>query len=173
MPIKLDIVKPLFETSTLPGLGPERRDEALPLSVIEDDIDEVLAASNLAGDAADKVRSAALLWHDHLDASHSISQEIRDSDGSFLHGIMHRREPDYPNANYWFHRAATHPSFVEIFKRAITAGTEMEFLKQSTAWDPFAMVDAVSEARIGSADYKQLQKLQALEVKALLEWFCR
>ena len=37
------------------------------------------------------------LWllHDFLDESHSLSQEITTDTGSYWHGIMHRREPDY------------------------------------------------------------------------------
>ena len=37
------------------------------------------------------------LWllHDFLDESHSLSQEVDTTTGSYWHGIMHRREPDY------------------------------------------------------------------------------
>jgi hypothetical protein len=38
------------------------------------------------------------LYHDFLDESHTISQEIGSTTGSYWHGIMHRREPDASNA---------------------------------------------------------------------------
>jgi hypothetical protein len=47
----------------------------------------------------------ALLWHDDLDGSHAVSQELEDAIGSYLHGMMHRREGDHDNAKYWFQRA--------------------------------------------------------------------
>ena len=48
--------------------------------------------------------SGLWLWHNYLDESHKISQEIETSAGSAWHGIMHRREGDFWNANYWFAR---------------------------------------------------------------------
>lgn len=39
-----------------------------------------------------------------LERSHQISQSINTPEGSYWHGIMHRREGDYPNARYWMRR---------------------------------------------------------------------
>lgn len=169
----LEMIRPLFDTPTLPGLGPEQRTEALALREVEDGLGEALAAAGLSGSAADKVRGAVLLWHDHLDASHEVSQDIRDSDGSFLHGIMHRREPDYPNAKYWFGRTGAHPDFPEIAKRAgeVLAGSLLKRLADR-GWDSFAMVNAVAGARGGSEEYRLLQKVQRVELEVLLEGFC-
>ena len=57
------------------------------------------------------VKSGLLLWNDALDVSHKISQKIDSQTGSYWHGIMHRREPDYSNAKYWFRRAGATPFF--------------------------------------------------------------
>ena len=65
----LEISRPLFNSSTLPGLGPERRREAKPLSEVENDLNTTLATIALTDEAASLVRSATLLWHDHLDES--------------------------------------------------------------------------------------------------------
>ena len=163
----------IFNTPSLPSLGPERRADALPLSKLENDLEFAVSQSGVSVDKANLVRSAALLWHDHLDASHTLSQDIRSSGGSFLHGIMHRREPDYPNAKYWFNRVGTHDAFLEIFNRAktILTGTSLAHLVKSE-WDPFALVDSVSQAGSSSTEYELLQQVQQIEFEVLLNRFC-
>ena len=56
-------------------------------------------------------KAVATLWlaANELDRSHRISQSIDDPDGSYLHGVMHRREGDFDNAKYWFRQASDHP----------------------------------------------------------------
>lgn len=49
------------------------------------------------------------LYVDDLDQSHTISQSIEDTTGSYWHGIMHRREGDFGNSRYWHRKAAGHP----------------------------------------------------------------
>ena len=162
----------IFNTPSPPGLGPERRADALPIGELESDLESAVSQSSVSGGSADLVRSAALLWHDHLDASHTLSQDIRSNDGSFLHGIMHRREPDYPNAKYWFNRVGTHDVFLDIFNRAkaILTGTGLAHLIESE-WDPFAVVDSVSQAGLNSKEYKLLQQVQKIEFEVLLKRF--
>ena len=118
------------------------------------------------------IQSAALLWHDQLDKSHDLSQDIPCTDGSFLHGIMHRREPDYSNAKYWFNRVGTHPVYPEILNRVtqLVADTSLENLR-GIKWDAAAMVDAVSSARVGTDEYMILQQVQRVEFEFLLERF--
>lgn len=54
-------------------------------------------------------RSGLWLLAGDLDRSHSISQDDSSAEGSFWHGIMHRREGDFGNAKYWFRRVGNHP----------------------------------------------------------------
>lgn len=55
-----------------------------------------------------KLQAALWLYVDELDRSHSISQQIHDADGSYWHGIMHRREGDFSNSHYWFRQTGNH-----------------------------------------------------------------
>ena len=68
---------------------------------------------------ANAVKSGLLLWNDALDDSHDISQSIRSKTGSYWHGIMHRREPDYSNSKYWFARVGNHPIFPTLRGRVL------------------------------------------------------
>jgi arylamine N-acetyltransferase len=66
----------------------------------------------------DRIAVAAGLWqmNGFLDRSHELSQSIegkgRNRAGDYWHAIMHRREPDYSNAKYWFRRVGQHGSIL-------------------------------------------------------------
>ena len=163
-------IQKILDTPTLASLGPEHRTGALNLDQCHAALDKL----DLALHHQPLIHSALLLWHDHLDASHNLSQNINSNDGSFLHGIMHRREPDYSNAKYWFTQAGQHEAFDSINTRAALALKDTSLTHLATAkWDPFAYVDAVSEASPGTPEYEALQKLQRIELEVLLERFCR
>ena len=148
---RLTTFKSLIQTSDLPGLGPTPRTGRLPLLELNGKIERFLADAKLPAALHASIRSAALLWHDYLDESHAISQDIHTADGSFLHGIMHRREPDYSNAKYWFRRVGEHDCFADLARQAtrrLEADGEMELaakLAPRGEWDPFAFVDACAQ----------------------------
>ena len=88
----------------------------------------------------DAVQSGLLLWNDALDASHIISQSIESRTGSYWHGIMHRREPDYSNAKYWFRRVGVHPTYPVLRERALA-------LLQSGSTESDSLADYVEAIR--------------------------
>jgi len=110
-------------------------------------------------DAARACLAGLWLKFDYLDESHRIAQDVHTADGSFWHGIMHRREGDYGNAKYWFRRVGPHPVLAQL---AAEAG-----------WDPFDFVDQV-EACVtrNRGDVSALQSLQQREWQLLFD-HCR
>ena len=166
-----------IDTGDLPGLGPEVRSSARPSAVLG----QAVGALGMSGESAGLAKAAALLWHDHLDESHTVSQDIGSADGSFLHGIMHRREPDYSNSKYWFHRVGDHPCFPVMASAATdyldAAGDEAlaKRLASDGRWDPFAFVDAVEAAvHYGNpGEIESLQHVQRIEFETLAQSFLR
>ncbi len=125
---------------------------------------------------ANAVVAGLWLWHDSLDVSHTISQSIETSTGSFWHAIMHRREGDFSNAKYWYRRVGSHPALRTIAAR-INVLTEtlpadkLLFRLTANGFDPYALVDLV-EAVHGSKDHPHRSlaiSLQKLEWQTLLE----
>jgi len=169
--------KDLLETRDLPDLGPGPRLGVTSQDELNRQLDGLLRGGKLGGRSASLLRALVLLWHDHLDASHEISQTLGTSDASLLHGMMHRREPDYGNAKYWFGRAGEHASFPGLAERARAfldeaneASLKAELLPRG-AWDAHAFVDAC-EAVARRPDAKRarlLREVQRLEFHALLE----
>src|SRR3954468_2156445 len=111
-------LKNLLESPSLPDLGPGPRAGITPLSELNHELDQILPRLKLPSRNQQLTRALILLWHDSLDAAHGLAQDIEGPDGAFVHGIMHRREPDFGNAAYWFRRVGQHAAFSEIGKRA-------------------------------------------------------
>lgn len=114
-------------------------------------------------------RSGMWLLYNYLDESHQISQSISSSSGSYWHGIMHRREPDFSNSKYWFRRVGNHPIFPELNQIAAELASGQSgaatFLQTQTEWDPFRFVDLCQESiDTGSPGEKLCREI------ALAEW---
>lgn len=54
---------------------------------------------------------AAALWivADDINRAHEIVQNMEDPTGSAWHAIIHRREGDFWNSQYWWRKAGNHP----------------------------------------------------------------
>ncbi len=93
-----------------------------------------------------------------LNRSHEISQQIHSAEGSWWHGIMHRREGDFGNSKYWFRQVGPHPLWERIAQ--LTGGTYQ---------DPFEFVDACRQAVGGGGEAeRQCESAQWIEWQTLM-----
>ena len=171
------ILAPLLDPGRLPELGPGRPDSKTQRLVDEVTPDKAFVHSNLVDREMARACLAGLwLHHDHLDLSHAVSQTIHSATGSYWHGIMHRREGDYPNAKYWFRRTGKHPVFADLARGVarLTAdsGAAAERLTSGERWDPYAFVDLCRDCVSGRSDREALcRRIQRLEWELLFD-FC-
>ncbi len=127
------------------------------------------------------LKAGLLQCHDALDASHQLSQSVeglgKHQAGDYWHAIMHRREPDYSNAKYWFRQLGTHSVFSELLPHAssildgVTEGSTWKTrLTGRGSWDPLTFVD-LCEACAGREETSlgwAARQIQAAEMQLLL-----
>ena len=171
----------LLTTAELPQLGPVARPGVQAEATLQRAFNDVLPTSKIPEERQQLIRALVLLWHDHLEAAHVIAQSIDNADGAFVHGIVHRREPDYGNAKYWFRRVGNHPAFAAMVKRVedlLDAKGQSVLLRRLTPngeWDPFAFIDLCEEAankKTGDTAVSFLREIQRIETEVLLERLC-
>lgn len=149
-----EVIGKLEAGNPLPTLVPQKAwSRELTDTLEAASLDELFDGASLKNTTfAEAIKSGLLLWNDALDESHTISQGLADQTGSYWHGIMHRREPDYPNSKYWFGRVGSHPIFPALRERALevfndTANpsatlTEIgEAIAAEENWDSYQFVD--------------------------------
>lgn len=101
------------------------------------------------------VRAGLWAYHDFWEEAHTVAQDIDTPDGRFWHAVLHRREPDAFNSNYWWRRVGRHPVLDELRRDAGELGI--------TDWSPSGFVEACG--RGDNADL--LQRVQLREWQLL------
>lgn len=164
-------IRPLLADDRLSELGP--RTPNLPMKPLLQELTRELPKKARDSSFASAVLAGLWLHHDFLDESHSISQDLDTVEGSYWHGLMHRREPDYPNAKYWFRRVPGHPIWSELRRQAgeLAVQTGSELLLKQGAWDPFAFVDRCESATRQGGDVERwCRQVQRIEWDLLFEY---
>jgi hypothetical protein len=175
----------------------ERQPSLRPVKPHDPRLDEQIAALSVEaftpGGGEAKLNGLALkaglhLFNDSLDASHAISQGIETDLGSYWHGIMHRMEGDYGNANYWFYHAGEHPIHSELLaevhrllsQEELSASlthrglrSKIEAIRYSGRWNPALFTDIVqlqvNELHDPEVE-RTVKRMQYIEMKLLLQF---
>ena len=147
-------------------------------------IQEIHALSNqdLCGgaiqdnDLAQAVRAGFLLAAGGLEEAHGIVQKLETAEAYYWHGIVHRREPDWSNAKYWFRQLGHHPVFDKLTKMInLKSSDDANAIFPSEEWDPFKFVDLCKACESGnnSEAPDKLLLFQQYEIEKLLEYCLR
>jgi hypothetical protein len=114
-------------------------------------------------EAALACHSGLWLYHDGLDQSHTISQDLPTPEGSFWHAIMHRREPDAWNSKYWWRKVGPHPVLTQLAEHAPALGYRYT--------SPETFVDFCEQVRgTETPDEDLARRVQLLEWQLLFAW---
>jgi hypothetical protein len=177
----MDSLSNLLATPELPELGPGPRAGVQSEAAVNQLVDEFLQLTRLPSGKGRLLRALVLLWHDHLEAAHRIAQSINDADGAYVHAMMHRREPDYSNAGYWFRRVGRHPVFPELARRVGQLlpkeqqnGLAVQLLPRGE-WDALGFITACERAASRPPSHwahQLLRSAQGIEFELLAAWFC-
>ncbi|MGN6371346.1 MAG: hypothetical protein ACTHN5_24085 [Phycisphaerae bacterium] len=121
-------------------------------------------------DTYDTIRAALLILADDLSPAHSLVQNLHSPLAAAWHAVIHRREADFWNSNYWWRRAASLP-WENLGQQVSTllAPFQHELPALCTpTYSPSAFTDAVERHHDSPHLVPTLLEVQRLEWKSLL-----
>lgn len=175
------IVAGLLAETRLPSLGPGRRNVKVHDRLKLATVDTIFGHTSVQDTTMGAACLAGLwLYHDYLDVSHEISRTIETPTGSYWHGLMHRREPDFANSKYWFRRVGLHPVFPQLTEAASQAArvsvglVRADWLPSITGWEAFEFIDLCEECHhIEGPDHTLCRQISLIEWQILFDYSYR
>lgn len=172
-----DRLRALWQTPEPPELGPGPRPGITAEAALRTQFAQLARPLDLPSRRAELLLGSLLWWHDHLEAAHAIAQQIPDPDGSYLHALMHRREPDLANAAYWFRRAGAHPVLSQLgtaagdWLKARGEAALADRLVTGGRWNApafLALCEAAAREPVTAVRHQLARELQRLEFEVWL-----
>lgn len=165
----------LFEIDYIPSLGigktPKEAKKLLKGITISDAFQLKITNKKMANASL----SGALLFFDLLEESHTLSQSINSKEGSYWHGIMHRKEGDFWNANYWFSKVGGHPIFSTLYENSLKIDTSLSEIKaeikEIKSWNLECFNELVERAVNEGGEIEDFcLKIQEQEMRTLFDY---
>lgn len=116
------------------------------------------------------------LYFDFIREAHTVCQLVPTTTGNLWHAIIHRREPDYPNAKYWLRKVLTHPIYAPLQTISIQLASAVEnapgtFSADTKSWDPFAFIEICRDSRDRDSPIESLcRQIQRREWELLFDY---
>jgi hypothetical protein len=126
------IAKILGDGQRVTSLGQGKPDHSKYESLVSFNPSCDLGPKVVHPDAAKCCHAGLWLYFDFHDEAHAIAQDIKTIEGYAWHAIIHRREPDPWNSNYWWVRVGQTDWIQEIQKAtasmAVAYSTPQQFV---------------------------------------------
>jgi hypothetical protein len=112
----------------------------------------------------------AILWvrMGMIDRAHEIVQDATSGIGAYIHGMIHRLEGDFWNANYWF-RQVRSPELIDRVVDKVRLGAD------GKPFDPSRFTQAVEawKSAHSASDVNRLQEIALHEWEAIWDELTR
>ena len=105
-----DSVRPFLQEELFAHFGSQQQSQELSRLLSQMSIQDLFDFPIKNETMAQCCLSGLWLLLNEWDRSHDISQNIKNAEGCYWHGIMHRLEGDFWNAKYWFAQIGNHPT---------------------------------------------------------------